>query len=804
MGLISDRSSIDVMVPVIGTITELADTLQSVLSQAYDSVTVYFYCIPENNDFLHAFLNTIETNKVLIHMNVSPVADNGIKQFIEESKGDYLIIAEKGVVWEKNYLQNCVENLESNPSAVICYAEIQAEGYKQSTIRVSGENSIIRIQQLLIKSNWSELCGLIRAKTVRTVYSKRSDFGHALFLLAGLATIGDFIRLPHAQTIHTLPANSWLLFKIDRPTAEEDFSQKQFSCLAASLLSFLLKIVAVQSSPYIKSHFVDAIVKNPVWLERLQQENIAIFQNQVNHSLLSFFVECVVDAETLAKIPEGSKAIGWLLRNVTAKANLRNQKVIEKTKSEWTTDKTAMYVMHSRSYPAQDGADNRRMQMLKAMKKSGFQVVLFSSNLHTHLWSFSSVEFTEEALGVKIILHIGQKEDHRYLDFYKRPWQLTTPSLMRCFRKTYYQIKPSLIWVGYAFFAKLATNMISQPSMKIIDTIDLLSLNQAMASYAWKYLQAKQSAPPYRAFAVEPEFLSEDFYANAPINTDLSEYKLYSEFDHSIAISEREATVLKEYTYNTNVSYLPFTFEVEPVQNTYTDAPIFAIGPNQFNIQGYMYFIEKVLPLVRQQESSFELHVTGNGCKYIEQVQGTRLLGFVPDIQQVYQHGKFAVCPLIGATGQQLKVLEAMAHGLPVVALRNVAERCPIYHGINGFVADTAAEFAHYTLQLYQNPDLCRQMGEAARQTIREQHSEEMLDQKIAQLLSTAAYRPKFSLIPVRFRILLAYKLEICLFNFKMSLTRYEKTKYGRHAGKIRRRLTYELKRRKRDTSQSL
>ena len=82
MGLISDRSSIDVMVPVIGTITELADTLQSVLSQAYDSVTVYFYCIPENNDFLHAFLNTIETNKVLIHMNVSPVADNGIKQFI--------------------------------------------------------------------------------------------------------------------------------------------------------------------------------------------------------------------------------------------------------------------------------------------------------------------------------------------------------------------------------------------------------------------------------------------------------------------------------------------------------------------------------------------------------------------------------------------------------------------------------------------------------------------------------------------------------------------------------------------------
>lgn len=53
----------------------------------------------------------------------------------------------------------------------------------------------------------------------------------------------------------------------------------------------------------------------------------------------------------------------------------------------------------------------------------------------------------------------------------------------------------------------------------------------------------------------------------------------------------------------------------------------------------------------------------------------------------IYQQAKFAICPLIGGTGQQVKIIEAMAHGLPVVALHNVSESSPIEHGVNGFIA---------------------------------------------------------------------------------------------------------------------
>jgi hypothetical protein len=183
------------------------------------------------------------------------------------------------------------------------------------------------------------------------------------------------------------------------------------------------------------------------------------------------------------------------------------------------------------------------------------------------------------------------------------------------------------------------------------------------------------------------------------------------------------------------VEYIPFAFQTADIFNTYNEQAIFAVGPNQFNIQGYMYFVSKVLPIVLEKCPDFCLQVVGDGCKFLTEVEGTKLHGFVPDLQAMYASSKFAICPLIGATGQQLKVLEAMAHGLPVIALSNVAERCPIEHGVNGFVSNDAEEFAAYIIQLFQNAQLCRKLGNAARQRIQDEFSRKSMVSQLNKLI---------------------------------------------------------------------
>jgi len=71
-----------------------------------------------------------------------------------------------------------------------------------------------------------------------------------------------------------------------------------------------------------------------------------------------------------------------------------------------------------------------------------------------------------------------------------------------------------------------------------------------------------------------------------------------------------------------------------------------------------------------------------------------------------------------------------------------VATSSPIHHGVNGFIADDAAEFADYVAQLYADRALCRQMGDAARQTIADQFSQAKLTDDLRQLIDQFSRQP--------------------------------------------------------------
>jgi hypothetical protein len=105
----------------------------------------------------------------------------------------------------------------------------------------------------------------------------------------------------------------------------------------------------------------------------------------------------------------------------------------------------------------------------------------------------------------------------------------------------------------------------------------------------------------------------------------------------------------------------------------------------------------------------------------------------------------FALCPVMGGTGMPVKVIEAMAHGLPVIALRSTGQEIPVEHGETGFIAENAAEFAHYVVRLHSDRALCRKMGEAARNAISQHFSDQVLLQRLSEIAQghPNVYRPK-------------------------------------------------------------
>ncbi len=364
--------------------------------------------------------------------------------------------------------------------------------------------------------------------------------------------------------------------------------------------------------------------------------------------------------------------------------------------------------------------------MLSGLRESGCEVTFLSSALSSEYpWEESSILNLKKNSGANVEIYQGSVLDYEIKTFVRRIYKFlkrnpslnsiihTPPGMQRWFAEMIHKHSPDIVLMSYAFWDGLI-NHPKLKSIRVIDAIDLLSLNERMRQALQKHLPA----PPIHPDKIDMQVLKENFFDQFNFSPESKEFHIYDKYDYTIAISPKEADWIKQNTRKTKVLLIPMTQKPSYIQNQYTGPAIFPTGPNPFNIQGYLYFVKRVLPLVRKKDSTFLLQVTGTCCQYVCPAEGILFNEFIPDLGAVYEKSKFLICPVFGGTGQQVKILEAMAHGVPVIALRAAAEGTPIQHGVSGLIANNADEFADYVIQLWNDKAMCRRLGEAGRNKV--------------------------------------------------------------------------------------
>jgi glycosyltransferase involved in cell wall biosynthesis len=228
---------------------------------------------------------------------------------------------------------------------------------------------------------------------------------------------------------------------------------------------------------------------------------------------------------------------------------------------------------------------------------------------------------------------------------------------------------------------------------------------------------------------VPDELLREDFFESQHVSAAPAEFRIYDRYNYCVAIAATEAETIRRHTRRTRVVLLPMTQEPRFIPNRYDGPALFAVGPNLFNTQGYLSFVNRILPQVLRSAPSFRLKVTGYYKNIIpsEAVAGVEFVGFLPSLNEAYEAAPFVICPVFGGTGQQVKIIEALAHGVPVIAFRSAAERSPLLHNVIGLIAENSEDFAAHVVTLWNDRDLCRRLGETARSTVAERFSRDTL-----------------------------------------------------------------------------
>jgi glycosyltransferase involved in cell wall biosynthesis len=102
---------------------------------------------------------------------------------------------------------------------------------------------------------------------------------------------------------------------------------------------------------------------------------------------------------------------------------------------------------------------------------------------------------------------------------------------------------------------------------------------------------------------------------------------------------------------------------------------------------------------------------------------GVRLLGFVEDLQPLYDRAAIAVVPLRIGSGTKIKLLEAFARRLPVVTTPAGAAGLGVARGTHLLVGEDDEDLASHAVTLLSDPPAARRLAEAAFEYVCRHHT---------------------------------------------------------------------------------
>lgn len=136
------------------------------------------------------------------------------------------------------------------------------------------------------------------------------------------------------------------------------------------------------------------------------------------------------------------------------------------------------------------------------------------------------------------------------------------------------------------------------------------------------------------------------------------------------------------------------------------------------NLDAVSWFAGQVWPRVLRSRPQARFLVTGKtdgvDTAVLSAVPGLRLTGYLPDVRPTLASAQVCVIPLRQGGGSRLKVLEAMALGVPVLSTTKGIEGLALEPGRHCLVADAPEAFADLLESLLADPARGRELAAAA------------------------------------------------------------------------------------------
>jgi len=276
------------------------------------------------------------------------------------------------------------------------------------------------------------------------------------------------------------------------------------------------------------------------------------------------------------------------------------------------------------------------------------------------------------------------------------------------------------------------------------------------APYGGKYIDLVKAHAPHAKVVfntVDLHFLRErrekELFANRKgkkLNqegvTEVKELSIMKKADHSIVVSSFEYDLLKKLDKTISVKVIPLPREIPGRSKGFDERKDFVfIGGflHKPNADAVKYFINDIWPIIREKLPDCKFLIVGSNMP--EEIQAfecdsIKVLGFVPDLNDVFSNCRLSVAPLRYGAGIKGKVVTSLSYGVPCISTSLGVEGMGLTEFENILIGDTPEKFADRLISLYTEKPLWEKLSSNGVTFMQENFSLSIFEENLQNLIN--------------------------------------------------------------------
>lgn len=220
----------------------------------------------------------------------------------------------------------------------------------------------------------------------------------------------------------------------------------------------------------------------------------------------------------------------------------------------------------------------------------------------------------------------------------------------------------------------------------------------------------------------ETSFLRKKYLEILANQLEKREKKILHQVDLILSISEIDRNMFHNWGMK-NIHLLPYFPDISDSIPESISPDFFFIGSMNWqpNILAHDDLVNSILPKLFELNKEMKMRFAGGHQDQLNKSDSSQIEyhGFIDDKVKFMKESGILLAPIKTGSGVRIKLLEAIALGVPCVTTPKGAEGIEIKHGEGIFIAQNDEEFVHFATQLHQNEDLRREMGKKAQENLR-------------------------------------------------------------------------------------